>query len=115
MEAVGRVTRLMDRRPVRRAADQALMTPTYLRQLEMAGTPITTPPIDTREDIGHADPWCDHPHTEADEPADAITAPIAVAALQERLRNAPDEPAACDLPTSPSRADRAAAVPIGLP
>jgi hypothetical protein len=52
VEAVERVTRLMERRTVRRAADQALMTPTYLRQLELADTPITTLPIETR-----ADPW----------------------------------------------------------
>jgi hypothetical protein len=46
----------MERRTVRHAADQALMTPTYLRQLEMADTPITTLPIETREDTDHADP-----------------------------------------------------------
>ena len=46
----------MERRTARRAADQALMTPTYLRQLEMADTPIITLPIKTREDTDHADP-----------------------------------------------------------
>jgi hypothetical protein len=82
---------LTERRQLRRAAEEALMTPAFsLRPLDVAvTTPSTAGPFNTREDADYPDPWGDDRDTNGHEPADAITEPIAVAALHDRLRSAP--------------------------
>jgi hypothetical protein len=82
---------LTERRQLRRAAEEALMTPAFsLRPLDVAvATPSTAGPFGTRGDADHPDPWGDDRDTNGHEPADAITEPIAVAALHDRLGSAP--------------------------
>jgi hypothetical protein len=112
---VGRVNRLMERRHLRRAADQALMTPAFLRPLGIDGGAATNgaPALDARGDADYPKPWGDNPDTNDDEPATAITEPIAVAALHDRLR-APDDFGLDDVPATALAADRAASAPIGI-
>jgi hypothetical protein len=82
---------LTERRHLRRAAEEALMTPALsARPLDVSvATPSTAGPFDTREDADYPDPWGDDGDPNGHEPGDAITEPIAVAALQDRLRSAP--------------------------
>jgi hypothetical protein len=104
----------MERRHLRRAADQALMTPAFLRPLDTpAATAHTALRLDTRTDADYADRVGDGPDTNAHEPADAITEPIDVAALHDRLRNAPDDVGTDDVPASTLTADHLASAPIG--
>jgi hypothetical protein len=87
---VGRVNRLTERRQLRRAAEEALMTPAFSSRLDVAvATPSTAGPFDTREDADYPDPWGDDRGTNGHELAEAITEPIAVAALHDRLLGAP--------------------------
>jgi hypothetical protein len=97
--AVGRVNRLMERRVLRRAADEALLTPTFVRSVDMPTVmPITAPPADTADHADDADRWGAEPDTDGREPLDAITEPIAVTAVHERLRDAPDDVGLDDAP-----------------
>ncbi|MDT7763538.1 MAG: hypothetical protein QOC63_2958 [Mycobacterium sp.] len=112
---MGRVNRLTERRHLRRAAEEALMTPAFpARPLDASvGTPSSAGPSDTREDADYPDPWGDDWDTNGHEPVDAITEPItepiAVAALQDRLRSARDDVWPADVPA----AGGPASAPIG--
>jgi len=106
------VNRLMERRHLRRAADQALMTPAFLRPLDIpVATPSIAPPFDTGTDVDYTDWWGDDGDTKSHE-RDAITEPIEVAALHDQLR-APDDFGLDDVPATALAADRAASAPIG--
>jgi hypothetical protein len=102
----------MERRVLRRAADEALLTPAFVRSIDMpTATPSITPPADTTHDADDADRRGADPDTEGHQPLDAITEPIAVTALHDRLRNAPDD-LDDDVPPTAPAADRPAIAPI---
>jgi hypothetical protein len=103
----------MERRVLRRAADEALLTPAFVRSIDTPRATPSTAPIDTAQDVDDADPWGFETDTDAREPLDAITEPIAVTALHDRLRNAPDDFGLDDVPATAGATDRPASAPIG--
>ena len=109
---MGRVNRLMERRVLRRAADEALLTPAFVRAIDTP--PASAPRVDTAQNVDDADPWGSEPDTDAREPVDAITEPIAVTALHDRLRNAPNDFGLDDVPATAHAADRPASAAIGI-
>jgi hypothetical protein len=92
----------MERRQLRRAAEEALMTPAFSsRPLDVAvATPSTADAFDARDDADYPDAWGDDRDIDGYEPADAITEPIAVAALHDRLRSARDDVWPADVPAT---------------
>jgi hypothetical protein len=74
--------------------------------------PGTAPPVDTTHNADDVDLWGSELDTDAREPVDAITEPIAVTALHDRLRNAPDDFGLDDVPATAHAADRPASAPI---
>jgi hypothetical protein len=106
---------LTERRHLRRAAEEALMTPALsARPLDVSvATPSTAGPFDTREDADHPDPWGDDGDPNGHEPGDPITEPIAVAALQDRLRSARGDVWPADVPATALAAGGQASAPIG--
>ena len=86
---MGRVTRLIERRQLRRAAEQALTTPAFLRPLDRpTADPGRAVPVDASEGL---DRGADHPDTASPESDDAVTVPIPLAALNEQLDDACDD------------------------
>ena len=89
---MGRVTRLIERRQLRRAADQALTTPAFLRPLDPAtAEPGRAAAVDSSPGIEYLDRGADHPDTASPESDDAVTVPIPLAALHEQLDDARDD------------------------
>jgi hypothetical protein len=101
----------MERRVLRRAADEALLTPAFARSIDMP--PGTAPRVDTAQNADDAAPWGSEPDIDAREPLDAITEPIEVTALRDRLRNAPDDVRLDDVPAIAHATDGPASAPIG--
>ena len=112
---MGRVNRLMERRVLRRAADEALLTPAFIRSINISSVTPSAPQIDTVAHVDDADPWGLEPDTDAREPVDAITEPIAVTALHDRLRNAPDDFRLDEVPPTAPATDLPASAAIGTP
>jgi hypothetical protein len=106
---------LTERRHLRRAAEEALMTPAFpARPLDVSvATPSIARPFDARGDADHPDPLGDDRAPGGHEPGDAITEPIAVAALQDRLRGARDDAWPADVPATALAAGGPASAPIG--
>ncbi|WP_181428312.1 hypothetical protein [Mycolicibacterium moriokaense] len=108
---MGRVNRLMERRVLRRAADEALLTPAFVRSIDIP--PGTASRVDTASHVDDADPGGSEPDTDPREPLDAITEPIAVTALQGRLRNSADDVELDDMPATARAADLPASAAVG--
>ena len=62
---MGRVSRLMERRVLRRAADEALLTPAFVRSIDIP--PGTAPRVDTASHVDDADPGRSLPDADAGE------------------------------------------------
>jgi len=89
-------------------------TSAFLRPLDMpTATARSAPPFETCEHTDYTEPWSDSPATNGHEPVDAITEPIAVAALHDRLRSAPDDLEPDQVPTTALAAEQPASAPIG--
>jgi hypothetical protein len=103
----------MERRVLRRAADEALLTPAFVRSIDAPPATPSTAPLDTAQNAAAGEPWGFEPDTDEREPLDAITEPIAVTAPHDRLRNAPDDFGLDDVPAPAHAADRPASASIG--
>ena len=105
---------MMERRHLRRAADQALMAPTFFRPLDVpASRPGTAPPFGTREATDDPNPRIENLDTGGHAPVDAITAPIPIASIHDRLDSGPDDVGPDDVPPTAPAPELPASAPIG--
>lgn len=113
VEDVGRVNRLMERRHLRRAADQALMSPAFLQPLDIEGQTGAAPPVDIRGDSDFSGMADDDWDANGAAPVEPITEPIPLAAIRDRLHNAPADRERTDDTAAAPPAVRPPSTPIG--